>query len=477
MTSNTMKNKTVFMKCLGTAALFMSTVMLNAPHVVKATTLTPSLGSWSWCTETVVNGCIEAVTTLSPEKMTNTYFSAADLPAGLTVGARCSGNGPATSCDGNKYQNNSDGVCTQRSSWVGGGTTPSIEMDVDWAAHSGWEITMRLSTGNFRPAFLIGHGTRSTQITSDGDGTYTFSFTSMMEFAYSAPLSISRIPADIATYGKENVHVQLWPQDHLLSSYMTQPMGSSTSIGRGPCVYYPFSGAWAEANAQGFSWSYAPQYPIIGPPSTDSPVANKLTFQAAAPHYKPQVGSQPLEVIAARVQVFLPTAYFRSLGYETVESFDSSSYSVVTADGQTTAPIVTSREDGLIINLGISHYSAPNPEVTFVVRGAPLASSDVLKPTPALNKPKTTTTKIPAPKAISVKKNASVSSTRIARQLGVSLKSAKKISLVTSSGSKKVCRVSGQAVRALKKGTCAVTLKITAKNGKTKTYKQQIKVQ
>lgn len=472
-----MKMKTIVRWCVAVTLLSVSTFLVSAPNTASATSLTPSLGAWTWCTETVVNGCIEAVTTVSPENVTNTYLSASELPAGLSVSARCSANGPSTSCNGNKYENNSDGVCVLKSSWAGGSTTPSIEMDVDWASRSGWQITLRLSTGDFRPAFLIGHGTRSTQITSDGDGTFTFTFTSVMEFAYSAPLSPSRVPADIASYGRENVHVQLWPRDHLLSSYLTQPSGSSTQIGRGPCVHYPFSGAWAEANAQGFSWSYTPPNPQIGPPSTDSPIANKLTFQASAPHYKPQVGSQPLEVIPARVQIFLPTAYFRSLGYETVDQFDSSSYSVVTADGQSTTPTISTREDGLIINLGISHYSAPNPEVTFVVKGNPLSASDVLKSTPTLVR--TVSSSVPqtaAPKTFSVRKGTTVSNTRIARQLGVSLKSAKKVVLVVSATSKKVCRASGPSVRALSKGTCSVSLKVTAKNGKTKTYRQLIKI-
>lgn len=474
-----MKIRFTVTRFVALSLLAVSTMTVNPFNSADAASITPPLGSWSWCTETLVDGCIEAITVVSPEKVSNTYFSASELPSGLSVSARCSGNGPATSCEGNKYENNSNGMCTQRSDWVGGTTTPSIEIDIDWASHSGWEFTLRLSTGNFRPAFLIGHGTRSTEITSDGDGTFTFSFTSEMEFAYSSPFGANRIPAEIATFGRENVHVQLWPRDHLLSSYLTQPMGSPTQIGRGPCVYYPFSGAWAEANAQGFSWSYAPQNPIIGIPTTDAPIANKLTFQASAPHFKPQVASQPLEVIAARVQVFLPTAYFRTLGYATLDEFDASSYSVVTADGQTTSPKVTKRSDGLVINLGISHYSAPNPEVTFVVKGNPIPTSDSLASTPVLTRTKTataTTTQPPALKVLSAKKGTPVSQARIARELGISLAATKKVVLVVSGASLKICQVSGTSIRGLKKGTCSVSLKVTAKNGKTKTYRQRITI-
>ena len=468
-----MKSHRILKTFLLLSAFFVASLVIGAPRTVVASTTTPPLGSWTWCTETVVNGCIEAVTTTSPDKVTNTYFSASELPAGLAVSARCSGNGPASSCDGNKFENNANGVCTQRTTWSGGFTTPSIEMDIEWPGRSGWEITLRLSTGDFRPAFLIGHGTRSTQITSDGDGTYTFAFTSVMEFVHTAPMTQSRIPADIATFSREVVQVQLWPRDHLLSSRMPQQGTSPVQLTNTPCMYYPFTGAWAEANAQSFSWSYQSQFPPLAPTSNDSPIANKLTFMAAAPHYKPQVGNQPLEVIAARVQVFLPTAYFRSLGYETLDGFDSSSYSVVAADGQSTSPTVTQREDGLLINLGISHYSAPNPELTFAVRGNPLTSSDSLRATPPLNRPPSrAVVQAPTSKLFSVKKGATTSSSRIARELGVSVKSAKKVVLSVSPASKKVCRVSGLSVRATKKGNCTVILKVTSKNGKTKTYRQ-----
>jgi hypothetical protein len=472
-----MKFHGILRKFLALTLLTVSALVVSSSHTVRASSTTPPLGSWSWCTDVLVDGCIEAVTTVSPEKVSNTYTSAAELPVGLSVGANCSGNGPATSCDGNKFEDNADGVCVEKSSWAGGRTTPSIEIDINWTSRSGWEVSMRLSTGNFRPAFLIGHGTRSTQITSDGDGTFTFTFTSIIEFAYSAPVSQNAIPADIATFGRENVHVQLWPRDHLLSSYLTQPMGAPRQIGRGPCKFYPLSGAWAEANAQGFSWSYGTPNFSSGPPATDSPIASKFTFKASAPHYKPRVGSQALEVIQARVQIFLSTAYFRSLGYETVDEFDSNSYSVTTEDGQATTPTVTKLEGGLLINLGISHYSAPNPQLTFVVKGDSLTTSDSLASTPALIRRTATTVPQKSPaKVFTLRKGQTASSSRIARELGISLKSAKKIVLSISTASKKACKVSGLSVRTIKKGTCSVTLKVTAKNGKTKTYKQRITV-
>ena len=343
----------------------------SSTHISAATDATPPVGIWTWCTETIVNGCIEAVTTISPEKVETVYTSKASLPNGLTVIANCSANGPVNTCDTNRYISRDDGTCVEASTWGGRFTTPSIEFSSLWEGKSGWDIRVRLSTGNFQPAFTIGRGTTAVSITNDGDGTFTYTNTSKMEKAYLAslpPESKLQIGGDpqamaaysewlktaIATEGKDSVHSQLWPRDHLF-------MGSSSpGLPENGCKYFPFESAWAEANATGFSWSYS-----WGNPA--SPVPNVLTFTAQAPHYLPQVSGQPLEVMPARVQVFLPTSYFEALGYSSLTEINSSSYAIATEDGQVTTPTATVQETGILINLGVQHYSSPNPSITFVV--------------------------------------------------------------------------------------------------------------
>lgn len=352
------------------ALLLASSAVTAAPQPVHATSDAPAKGAWNWCTDSVRNGCLEAVTTVSPSGASTTYTDASQLPSGLTVSATCSMNGgKGSTCDGNKYQTTANNTCVQKADWTGGFTVPSVEVDVVWPGRTGWSITARFSTGDYQPAFLIGHGTTRTRTSDDGDGTFTFELTSVIETTYMGSTTSSDNKT-IATSEKESVHVQLWPRDHLIKV-------NSTSVPR-PCDWYPFVGAWAEANAQGFSWSYSSASSTVstGPGTPGTPTT--LKFMASAPHYKPRNGSDPLEENPARVQVFLPTSYFRALGYATLDEFDTSSYSVTTEDGQKTKPTVTRRDDGLLINLGLSHYSSPNPSITFKVKGYALPSPSSL---------------------------------------------------------------------------------------------------
>ena len=343
----------------------------SSTHTSAATDATPPVGAWTWCTETIVNGCIEAVTTISPEKVEAVYTSMASLPSGLTVIANCSANASVNTCDTNRYVTGNDGKCVETATWGGRFTTPSLEFSSMWEGKSGWDIRVRFSTGNFRPAFTIGHGTTSVSVTNDGDGTFTYTNTSKMEKTYHASIppgsniQIGGGPESMAAYsewlktaiasdGKDWVHSQVWPRDHLLIG------ANSPYPPENECKYYPFEAAWAEANATGFSWSYS----ILDPAS---PVPNVLKFSAQAPHYLPQVSGQPLEVMPARVQVFLPTSYFEALGYTSLSEFNSSSYAIATEDGQATTPTATVQETGILINLGVQHYSSPNPSITFVV--------------------------------------------------------------------------------------------------------------
>lgn len=56
--------------------------------------------------------------------------------------------------------------------------------------------------------------------------------------------------------------------------------------------------------------------------------------------------------------------------------------------------------------------------------------------------------------------------TSILRSSGGTVPSGAKVVVVVSAGSVKVCRVSGSSVKALKPGTCRVTITVTPKKGK-----------
>jgi hypothetical protein len=320
---------------------------------------------------------------------------------------------------------------------------PDIQIDISWSGKTGWKVKLVLSTGSYQPAFTIGHGTASAVTSDDGDGTFTYTFVAEIETSYSAspPSSLRMMEPGATTRYKEwlltaeatsssdSVHVQIWPKDHLLNQ-------NRNATG---CFYYPFIGAWAEANAQGFSWSYN----LDGTTSTTA-TPNKLYFDASAPHYLPRVGTNDLEVMPARVQVFLPAAYFTALGYASLSEFDSSSYSVTTEDGQKVSPTVTEQDGGLRINLGVQHYSAPNPTIVFKSKNVAAEAA------PVTQTPKTTT----ATKTIRRSTQKSLASL-------VSLsKTGTKTYKVTGG-----CSISGKNLRTpSRKTTCKLTL--TVRNSK-----------
>ena len=436
----------------------------SSTHISAATDATPPVGIWTWCTETIVNGCIEAVTTISPEKVETVYTSMASLPFELTVTANCSANGPVNTCDTNRYISRDDGTCAETSTWGRRTTTPSIEFDIRWNGKSGWDIRVRFSTGNFKPAFTIGHGTSAVAITDDGDGTYTYTHTSKMEKAYYAPAPLATA---IASSQGDWVHNQIWPRDHLAmpANPLSMPLSgnsssssSSTSSTTAPtitgCRYYPFDGAWAEANAQGFSWSYSSG-------NMTSSVPNVLKFTAQAAHYLPQVSGQPLEVMPARVQVFLPVSYFSALGYQSLSEFNASSYSIATEDGQATTPTATIQDAGILINLGLQHYSSPNPSVTFVAKGAPINKTTAMPGTTP--KPKASVTGVQVPVVVKVTVQAMAKRATKTLSSLISYKLSGKKSWKVSGG----CTIVGTKLRAPnKKTTCKLTL--TVRNSKKK---------
>ena len=150
------------------------------------------------------------------------------MPAEPMVIVRCTPNGSQNTCDGNRYESVTDGPCRQKSTWsVAQMVVPALTIDITWPGKSGWGVKVKVSTGNFRTAFTIGHGTTSAITTDDGDGTFTYTFSSEIEKSYSgdAPDGIGLGQSNYAewlltaaaTRFTESIHVQIWSRDHLLN--------------------------------------------------------------------------------------------------------------------------------------------------------------------------------------------------------------------------------------------------------------------
>ena len=439
----------------------LAVVLAPSDSAVAAVNNVPLPGKWGWCTNSIVNGCIQSVTTTSPKNVTTVYTDSAALQElSLDINIHCGFNPTWPACDGNKYQSISNGPCLEKSDWSTGpvgqvGQLPAFEIDISWPEKSGWLIEVRLSTGNFRAAFTIGHGTTSAITTDDGDGTFTYLYTAEMQKHYYGDYP-NLMPGSPDYYNwwntaqaadfSETIHAQVWPRDHLLT----------LDVSNG-CKYHPFEGAWAEANASSFSWGYGTSTDLA---SDGQQVQNKLNFIASSYHWLPgrKITSN---LMPARIQVFLPAGYFLALGYSSLADFDSSAYSVTTADSQRTSPRVTELNGGLLINLGVKHYSSPNPSISFKLGanyGKKFKTPPLVKTRPFL----------------SVKK--SVTAKSIANYAGLTQAKGSTLSLRVLSVSSKICGVSKSSLLGIKKGTCQVKVTVESASGTKVSKTVSIKV-
>ena len=427
----------------------------------------PLPGTWGWCTKSIVNGCIQSVTTISPTKVETIYTDSSALEKlSMDLIVQC-GNDASPACDGNKYETNADGSCVEKSTWVAGwasGDQPNVYIEVVWPKKSGWSVKVSTSTGNYRPGYGIGQGTTSSITTDDGDGTFTYVWTGKIETTYTGGSAFDDVggpqdydnimewkerynawwnTAQATAIYRESAMVNLWSRDSMLKEF---------DMSNG-CSYYPFEGVWAEANANSFSWLYPSPSEIY-----------KFSFQAQNYHYLPQNGTEALQLMPARIQVFLPAEYLLALGYSSLAEFDASDYSVTTEDGQQTSPTVTEHDGGLLINTGVQHYSSPNPSITFKL-GSSYGTPYV---TPSLPATKT-------PPLLRVKKQATAKS--IATFAGLAQPKGSTVSLKILSSSSTVCRVSKSSLIGVKKGTCRIKVTVQSSTGtkKSKTVSLYVK--
>jgi hypothetical protein len=122
-------------------------------------------------------------------------------------------------------------------------------------------------------------------------------------------------------------------------------------------------GVWAEANGQyiGFSLQWN---------GLENAEPMKLNFEARGPHYA--FGTTPSEniLVPARIRVFLPKTIIDYLGYGAGE-FNAAAIGITTANNTQATPQITAVSDGYIIDLGIAHYSSPDPVFTVLNKNKP----------------------------------------------------------------------------------------------------------
>lgn len=169
---------------------------------------------------------------------------------------------------------------------------------------------------------------------------------------------------------------------------------------------------------------------------------------AVSPHFLPPVNGAPSEVTPGFVKVFLPEKYFTlDRGYKDL--------TMVTADrvkmrvsGQNATANVVAQDGGMLIDTGVTHFSAPNPEFS-VLKATDSVAAAPVSPIVSATTPQQISSTISRPvlKKGATKTLASIAKTTKAQKPKWAAKGA--------------CKISGSRVFASKKsGTCTVTLRV-----------------
>ena len=173
---------------------------------------------------------------------------------------------------------------------------------------------------------------------------------------------------------------------------------------------------------------------------------------AMGPHFLPQDSTGKSEVTPGFVRVFLPESYITlDRGYENL-SLITPERIKLTVSGQNATAKVTKVEGGILVDTGVEHFSAPNPQVK-VLKASEVAIPVVTYPTVL---------------ASTLNKGASKTLSSIAKT-----KASQKPKWIASGK----CKIVGSKVVALKvAGTCKVTLRVLNSKKKyvvqtTKTFK------
>ena len=194
------------------------------------------------------------------------------------------------------------------------------------------------------------------------------------------------------------------------------------------------------------------------------------TFSATAvsPHFLPPDATGKSAVTPGYVKIFLPETYITlDRGYKDL-SLVTSDRVKLTVSGQNATAKVTKATGGILVDTGVEHFSAPNPEMSVLKASDAAVSVVTTTTTIAPTSNSVVAVNYPVAAVAKLKKGASKTLSSIAKT-----KAAQKPKW-SASGK---CKIVGSKVVALKvAGTCKVTLRVLNSKKKyvvqtTKTFK------
>jgi hypothetical protein len=193
-------------------------------------------------------------------------------------------------------------------------------------------------------------------------------------------------------------------------------------------------GTFIATNGMSQSWSFS---------------ADTFFVTAVSPHFLPPDSSGKSEMTPGFVRVFLPKAYITfDRGYKSLTLVTSERVKL-TVSGEKATAKVTAMDLGILVDTGVTHFSAPNPEM-MVLKADESAVNLPTSTSPTVSLP--TASKTPVTSITTLKKGKSKTLSSIAKP------KASQRPKWTASGA---CRISGTRVVASKKsGTCKVTVRV-----------------
>ena len=212
-------------------------------------------------------------------------------------------------------------------------------------------------------------------------------------------------------------------------------------------------GTFISTNGMSQSWTFA---------------SDTFSAIAISPHFLPPDATGKSAVTPGYVRIFLPESYITlDRGYKDI-SLVTSDRVKLTVSGQNATAKVTKATGGILVDTGVEHFSAPNPEMS-VLKASDAAVSVVT----------TTTTIAPTSNSVAVVNYSTPAVAKLKRGASKTLSSIAKTKAAQKpkwSASGK-CKIVGSKVVALKvAGTCKVTLRVLNSKKKyvvqtTKTFK------
>ena len=435
------------MKKISLAGVFLLSIVTTS-NTAHAANLRPPTGVWGFCTSASQIGCIKKATITAPGAEAVVATTAEQVTAtGVTLRVECgipveSGGGVANECSSDLPSTS----CTARAR---PGGLPQLTITMSAQTYP-TKVQLEIATGDYKPRFGMGVGTQKMKISPNGDGTYTYLLDSSIDIipaASNSPIPIVPGPDYFAKYSE-------WIATATADSHFIKAQMSASATIHGSCDLN-FDGLWLDFNSQGFSLGGLSGGPVgceVSPTAT-SCTANAslvLRLKALSPHYKKQEPGKELELNPARIVVYVPNKLLAAMGFSDPTTFDAKSLSVTTKDGQVTTPTLERDADGVLVNLGVQHYSEPDPVVTIARKVATTPISTVASaPTLMLNRLRSPAN-IAALAKISIPKGA-VASLKVPR------------------ASAKNCKVVGKNVKAIAVGTCKVSITVKPKTGRSTT--------